>query len=123
MKFFGGVDFALQSDQDSYDFAQEAQATGAPSWRNQVTMSSFDRFHSVLMMSQPTSAHGASGPDRLRDIGHELELRRLCVLGDHALFSGFVAITGMGVILTPLLHRLLPVDFSAHQGCLPCGNT
>jgi hypothetical protein len=37
-----GQGFALQSDQDSYDFAKEAQATGAPSWRNQVTMSSFD---------------------------------------------------------------------------------
>jgi fermentation-respiration switch protein FrsA (DUF1100 family) len=37
-----GQGFALQSDQDSYDFAQEAQAAGAPSWRNQVTMSSFE---------------------------------------------------------------------------------
>ena len=37
-----GQGFALQSDQDSWDFAQEAQATGAPSWRNQVTMSSFE---------------------------------------------------------------------------------
>jgi fermentation-respiration switch protein FrsA (DUF1100 family) len=37
-----GQGFALQSDQDSWDFAQEARAMGAPSWRNQVTMSSFE---------------------------------------------------------------------------------
>jgi len=36
-----GQGFALQSDQDSYDFAHEAHAAGAP-WRNQVTMSSFE---------------------------------------------------------------------------------
>src|SRR6266704_5622621 len=34
--------FALQIDQDSYDFGQEAQRTIAPSWRNQVTMSSIE---------------------------------------------------------------------------------
>ena len=34
--------FALQNDQDSYDFGQEAQRTIAPSWRNQVTMSSIE---------------------------------------------------------------------------------
>jgi fermentation-respiration switch protein FrsA (DUF1100 family) len=34
-----GEGFALQSDQDSYDFAHEAQA---PSWRNEVTMSSLE---------------------------------------------------------------------------------
>jgi uncharacterized protein len=35
-----GEGFALQADQDSYDFGQRAQATVAPAWRNQVTMSS-----------------------------------------------------------------------------------
>ncbi len=34
--------FALQIDQDSYDFGQEAQRTIAPSWRNLVTMSSIE---------------------------------------------------------------------------------
>jgi uncharacterized protein len=37
-----GKGFALQSDQDSYAFGTEAQATIAPSWRNEVTMSSLD---------------------------------------------------------------------------------
>ena len=37
-----GDGFALQIDQDSYDFAHEAQATVAPSWRNDITMSSFE---------------------------------------------------------------------------------
>jgi fermentation-respiration switch protein FrsA (DUF1100 family) len=35
-----GEGFALQSDQDSYDFAHQAQATVAPAWRNEVTMGS-----------------------------------------------------------------------------------
>ena len=34
-----GEGFALQSDQESYDFADEAQA---PSWKNQVAVSSFE---------------------------------------------------------------------------------
>jgi len=34
--------FALQIDQDSYDFGQEAQRTIAPSWRNEITMSSIE---------------------------------------------------------------------------------
>ncbi len=34
--------FALQIDQDSYAFGAEAQRTIAPSWRNQVTMSSIE---------------------------------------------------------------------------------
>jgi uncharacterized protein len=29
-------------DQDSYDFAHQAQATVAPAWRNEVTMDSLD---------------------------------------------------------------------------------
>ncbi len=37
-----GTGFALQSDQDSYDFAHHAQATIAPAWRNEVTMGSLD---------------------------------------------------------------------------------
>jgi hypothetical protein len=37
-----GNGFALQTDQDSYDFAQEAQATVATSWGNEITMSSFE---------------------------------------------------------------------------------
>jgi fermentation-respiration switch protein FrsA (DUF1100 family) len=37
-----GQGFALQTDPESYDFAHEAQATVAPSWRNEVTMSSLD---------------------------------------------------------------------------------
>src|SRR5271155_754413 len=37
-----GQCFALQSDQDSYDFAHQAQATVAPAWRNEVTMGSVD---------------------------------------------------------------------------------
>lgn len=37
-----GQGFALQSDQDRYAFAHEAQATVAPSWRNEVTMSSLE---------------------------------------------------------------------------------
>jgi fermentation-respiration switch protein FrsA (DUF1100 family) len=37
-----GRGFALQADQESLDFAHEAQATMAPSWRNEVTMSSLD---------------------------------------------------------------------------------
>ena len=37
-----GQGFALQTDQESYDFARGAQATIAPSWRNEVTMSSLD---------------------------------------------------------------------------------
>jgi uncharacterized protein len=37
-----GQGFALQSDQDSYAFGTEAQATVAPSWRNEVTMSSLE---------------------------------------------------------------------------------
>jgi hypothetical protein len=31
---------ALQNDQDSYNFGHDAQTTIAPSWRNQITMSS-----------------------------------------------------------------------------------
>jgi uncharacterized protein len=37
-----GEGLALQSDQDSFDFAYQAQATVAPAWRNQVTMGSLD---------------------------------------------------------------------------------
>jgi fermentation-respiration switch protein FrsA (DUF1100 family) len=37
-----GEGFALQADQDSYDFANQAQATVAPAWRNEVTMGSLD---------------------------------------------------------------------------------
>src|ERR1700683_367515 len=37
-----GEGLALQSDQDSFDFAYLAQATVAPAWRNQVTMGSLD---------------------------------------------------------------------------------
>jgi fermentation-respiration switch protein FrsA (DUF1100 family) len=37
-----GKGFALQSDQDSYDFTHQAQATIAPAWRNEVTMGSLD---------------------------------------------------------------------------------
>jgi fermentation-respiration switch protein FrsA (DUF1100 family) len=37
-----GQGLALQTDQDTYDFAHEAGATIAPSWRNDVTMSSLD---------------------------------------------------------------------------------
>src|SRR2546426_1085186 len=37
-----GQGFALQNDQDSFDFGREAQATIAPSWRNQVTISSVE---------------------------------------------------------------------------------
>jgi uncharacterized protein len=37
-----GEGFALQADQDSYDFAHQAQATVAPTWRNEVTMGSLD---------------------------------------------------------------------------------
>lgn len=37
-----GHGFALQNDQDSYNFGHEAQTTIAPSWRNQVTMSSLE---------------------------------------------------------------------------------
>jgi len=37
-----GEGFALQPDQDSYDFAHQAQATVAPAWRNEVTMGSLD---------------------------------------------------------------------------------
>ena len=29
-------------DQDSYDFGREAQATIAPAWRNEITMSSIE---------------------------------------------------------------------------------
>jgi fermentation-respiration switch protein FrsA (DUF1100 family) len=32
----------LQADQDSYDFAHQAQATLAPAWRNEVTMDSLE---------------------------------------------------------------------------------
>jgi fermentation-respiration switch protein FrsA (DUF1100 family) len=37
-----GQGFALQNDQDSYNFGHEARTTIAPSWRNQVTMSSLE---------------------------------------------------------------------------------
>ena len=37
-----GQGFALQTDQESYEFAHGAQATIAPSWRNEVTMSSLE---------------------------------------------------------------------------------
>jgi len=37
-----GQGFALQSDLDSYTFAHDAQATVAPSWRNEITMSSLE---------------------------------------------------------------------------------
>jgi fermentation-respiration switch protein FrsA (DUF1100 family) len=37
-----GDGLALQTDRDSYEFAQEAQATVAPSWRNEVAMSSIE---------------------------------------------------------------------------------
>jgi uncharacterized protein len=37
-----GEGFALQADQDSYDFAHQAQATLAPAWRNEVTMDSLE---------------------------------------------------------------------------------
>src|SRR5882757_9327904 len=37
-----GEGFALQMDQDSYDFGTRAKATIAPAWRNEVAMSSLD---------------------------------------------------------------------------------
>jgi len=37
-----GDGFALQVDQDSYEFGTRAKATIAPRWRNEVTMSSLD---------------------------------------------------------------------------------
>ena len=37
-----GEGFALQADQDSYDFGTRAKATIAPAWRNEVTMSSLE---------------------------------------------------------------------------------
>jgi fermentation-respiration switch protein FrsA (DUF1100 family) len=37
-----GEGFALQADQDSYDFGTRAKATIAPAWRNEVAMSSLD---------------------------------------------------------------------------------
>ncbi len=37
-----GEGFALQTDQDTYDFAHRARATIAPAYRNEVTMSSLD---------------------------------------------------------------------------------
>jgi hypothetical protein len=35
-----GQSFAFQPDPESYEFAHKAQATVAPSWRDEVTMSS-----------------------------------------------------------------------------------
>jgi uncharacterized protein len=35
-----GEGFAVQADQDSYDFGTHAKATVAPAWRNEATMSS-----------------------------------------------------------------------------------
>jgi len=37
-----GEGFALQADRDSYDFGTYAQATVAPAWRNELTMSSIE---------------------------------------------------------------------------------
>ena len=37
-----GEGFALQADEESYDFGTHAQATVAPAWRNEVTMSSLE---------------------------------------------------------------------------------
>jgi fermentation-respiration switch protein FrsA (DUF1100 family) len=37
-----GQGFALQSGQESYAFGHEAKATVAPSWRNEVTLSSLE---------------------------------------------------------------------------------
>ena len=37
-----GQSFAFQPDPESYEFAHKAQATVAPSWRDEVTMSSLD---------------------------------------------------------------------------------
>src|SRR5207244_9324735 len=37
-----GQSFALQPDPESYEFAHKAQATVAPSWRDEVTMSSLE---------------------------------------------------------------------------------
>jgi hypothetical protein len=37
-----GEGFALQADQDSYDFGHQAQTTVAPAWRNQATMGSLE---------------------------------------------------------------------------------
>jgi fermentation-respiration switch protein FrsA (DUF1100 family) len=37
-----GEGFALQADQESYDFGHQAQATIAPAWRNEVTMGSLE---------------------------------------------------------------------------------
>ena len=37
-----GEGFAMQMDQDSYDFGNQAKATIAPAWKNEVAMSSLD---------------------------------------------------------------------------------
>ena len=37
-----GEGFALQADQDSYEFGHRAQANVAPAWRNEATMSSLE---------------------------------------------------------------------------------
>jgi fermentation-respiration switch protein FrsA (DUF1100 family) len=37
-----GEGFALQADQESFDFGHRAHATVAPAWRNEVTMSSLE---------------------------------------------------------------------------------
>jgi len=51
--------FALQIDQDSYDFGREAQATIAPSWRNQVTMSSIEAISEHAPGSRSNSSRRA----------------------------------------------------------------
>ena len=53
-----GQGFALQSDQDSYTFANEAQATVAPSWRNEVTMSSLE----AILEHAPTRSIELTAP-------------------------------------------------------------
>ena len=53
-----GEGFALQTDQDSYDFAHEAGTTVAASWRNDVTMSSLD----AILEHAPARSIGLIAP-------------------------------------------------------------
>jgi fermentation-respiration switch protein FrsA (DUF1100 family) len=98
-----GQGFALQSDPDTYDFGREAQATVAPSWRNEVTMSSLEAIlehrpaRSIeLIAPRPllmilTKNDAISSPDSIRAaFAHAGEPKRLLELegGHYALYRG-----------------------------------
>ncbi len=70
-----GEGFALQSDQDSYDFAHQAQATVAPAWRMRVSSLLCDIF--VRSEMKEAASEGGLNFPKLGTISNALLVRKL----------------------------------------------